>query len=415
MKILALALADESQRFIRGYPPRGAWSFLRPNLEIRRLTELVAGTDQLVYRDERVELLRRDGDETLGLVYVDFDQEHTARETVARLEESGLPCVLFGPQVTAWQDTAPGWAAHRVHGDVLNAWPELRADALSGKLIPVYRASRRPGYFPMPGCSPFRPGMNTRYQVTSFVRGCSCPPETRQFCPEFLYYDDSRYTRPKDEIVGETISMPHKHIHLLDEDIARDPDYYEDLFRILWNYRRHWTVHAGDRLFRHPRFIRLLAKAGTRVVFLNETFLRNRLKEAVNNDRLVKLLYRRVKFLQSRKMLVGAKIAITLLPDRCLDFPGIARVLRRLDLDFIELRFLVLDEDGTTRLLRASYQPMLSPTEPAWIKHRFYSMGAILDRLARRPRRVGFYTTTRYLLPLSMSYRQNFLEGIPFP
>jgi hypothetical protein len=58
---------------------------------------------------------------------------------------------------------------------------------------------------------------------------------------------------------------------------------------------------------------------------------------------------------------------------------------------------------------------MVTPTEPAWLKNRFYSMETMIDRLVRRPRRVGVFTTAVYLLPYSAAYRQSFLEGLPWP
>ncbi len=415
MRILALALADDSQRFSRGYPPKGAHLFLQPNLEISRLAELVAGTDQLLYQDQRVEMLEWNGTEDICLVHAGFGQENTAREVISDLEQKGIQSLLFGPLITAWADRAPQWAAHRVLGDILNIWHEVRADTQAGKLKELYNSPRRPGYFPSRHLFGRRPEMNTGHQVTNFLRGCFCPEPIRQFCSEYLYYGDNTLARSKEEIIGEVISLPGKHIRLLDEDVAQAPDYYYDLFRLLWNYRRHWTVNAGDRLFNHPELIRLLAKAGTKIIFLNETFLVDRLEKAQTDSRLVRMLYRRVKLLQSRKMLVGVKVVLRLAPDSPLDYERIASVLLRMDLDFVEMRFLAPDKDRTWRLVPVAYRPMLTSSDPAWVKNRFYAMETILNRLARRPRRCGFYTTGQYLLPHSLAYRQNFLEGIPFP
>ena len=415
MKILALALADDSQRFLKGYPPRGAWLFLQPNLEISRLAEFVAGTDELVYQDQRVQALEWNGTEDICLIHVGFGQENAGREIVGKLKQTRIPFLLFGPLVTAWANKTPSWATHRVQGNILNIWHEIKADTMAGKLKETYRSPCQPHYFPPHPQFGHQPEMNTRQQVMNFVLGCSCPEPLRQFCPEYLYYGENILFRAKEEIIGEVVSLPRKHIRLLDEDIAREPDYYYDLFRTLWNYRRHWTVTASDRLFNHPELIRFLAKAGTRIVILNETFLMDRLEKAQTDTRLVKMLYRRVKLLQTRRMLVGTKIALRLTPGHSFDFEKIASVLYRLDLDFIEMRFFAPSKNGTYRLVPVMYRPTLSRTDPAWVKNYFYAMESVLNRLARRPRRVGFYTTAKYLLPYSLAYRQNFLEGIPFP
>ena len=110
-------------------------------------------------------------------------------------------------------------------------------------------------------------------------------------------------------------------------------------------------------------------------------------------------------------VLVGARLVMPAEPSTPTDYEKIASVLRQIDLDFIEPRFL--GPDGS--LARVVYRPMVTNREPAWLKNRFYSMETIADRMIRRPRRVGVFTTAAYLLPYSAAYRQSFLEGLPWP
>jgi hypothetical protein len=111
-------------------------------------------------------------------------------------------------------------------------------------------------------------------------------------------------------------------------------------------------------------------------------------------------------------MLVGARLV---LPVAGADYSRIANLLSRIDLDFIEPRFVTVDEYGRSQLVPVSYHPMVQPDEPAWLKSRFYGFDLMFDRFLRRPRRVGFHSTLWYLIPYSLAYRQNFLEGIPAP
>lgn len=413
MRIVALALAEEGQRFVPGYPPRGSRLFLRPNIEVSRLAGLLSEADQLVCRDQRVEPLEWAGPTDVCLVHVGFGHENQAREVAAGLERSGDRYLLFGPAVTSWGERPPSWVRARVEGDILSAWDAIRADLASGNLRDLYRGDPIPQYFP-PGRLPGRPhGMNTRDQTTMFVLGCDCVDAVRQFCRLHLYYGQNRLVRTRDEIVGEVMTLPGKQIRLLDDDVSKAPDYYYEVFRSLWNYRKLWTVNAGDDIFRHPELVSLMAKAGARIIHLNESFLEHRLREAARDERLVKHLYRKVKYLQSRRMLVGARVSITLASQPPDDFRQIADVLKRTDLDFLSLRLLHRTENGETRLLPVAYEPMLERTQPAWAMHRFYSIGRIANRLVRRPRRTGFYTTAMFLLPYSLAYRQDFLEGVP--
>jgi hypothetical protein len=297
-----------------------------------------------------------------------------------------------------------------VVGDIVDVWPRLRGDAESGCLQPVYLASGPPGYV-TPRQIKVSIEMDSSRQTIQFVRGCFCPEPVRHLCPEYLYYGKNTLLRTPEEIIGEVISLPRKRIHLLDDDVAALPDYYHELFRRLRNYHRQWVVNASSRLFDHPQLIRLLAKAGTKIVYLDESFLLGRFHRAAASHGLIRRLYRRVKSLQASKMLVGARLVLPAAPSITTDYERIASVLRQIDLDFIEPRFL--NPDGT--LARVAYRPMVTPREPAWLKNRFYSMEAITDRMIRRPRRVGFFTTAAYLLPYSAAYRQSFLEGMAWP
>jgi hypothetical protein len=409
VNVLAVALADESQRFIKGYPPKGARIFLQPNIEVMRLAALLRPGDDLRYLDERVEPAEPHAGR-FCLIHIGFGQENRARELVHDWTGSGCTPVCFGPQVTSWRDAAPPWCRSRVVGDIIDVWPQLRADAESGRRQPVYRASGNPGYV-SPRQLHVNPEMDSDRQTIQFVRGCFCPEPAKPLCPEHLYYGTNTLMRIPEEIVGEVITLPRKRIHLLDDDVAALPDYYHELFSRLRNYHRQWVVNASDRLFDHPRLIRLLAKAGTKIVYLNESFLSGRLERAVTDHRLLHRLYRRVKSLQASKMLVGARLAMPVAPGIPVNYDKIATVLRQIDLDFIEPRFLA--RDGS--LACVTYRPMVTAQEPAWLKNRFYSMETITDRIIRRPRRVGFFTTAVYLLPYSVAYRQSFLEGLPWP
>ncbi|NPV13349.1 hypothetical protein HPY86_00225 [candidate division WOR-3 bacterium] len=411
MKILAVALADEAQRFVPGYPPKGAWLFLRPDIEISRLASLCV-SDQFIYLDERVEKIEASPDFDLVLARCNFGQEETARWMVEEFARVKQPVILFGPAVTAWGTNPPPWVTNRVIGDITSVFAEIRTDALHHQLKPLYQAPFQPNYVvPKYGLGK-RPVMNTLYQTAQFVRGCACPESLRHLCPEYLYYRENTRLRRKDEVIGEILSLPGKQIHLLDEDITRFPEYYYDLFKILWNYRRHWSVNAGDTLFRYPDFIRLLAKAGTKIIYLNDTFLTARLKAALVSPKLTKQLYHRVKFLQSRRILVGVRLTLTIDEKK---FNAIATLLSRIDLDFVEVRFTTDGPDGKKHLVPLTYHPLLKPEDPAWVKNRFYALSALIDRFIRRPRRVGFYSTAAYLIPYSLAYRQNFLEGLPYP
>ncbi|MGQ9708213.1 MAG: hypothetical protein ACUVUR_05000, partial [bacterium] len=198
MKILAVAATFEAQRYIRGYPPKGARLFLRPDIEISRLATLCPN-DLFVYLDERVNPIETNAGFDLILVRVDFNQDESARLIVEYFNSTNQPVLLFGPQVTAWQQEPPEWAKNRIIGDIINSWEKIRSDALNKRLQSVYVSPLHPNYIPP------RPGlanpvlMNTDYQSIYFVRGCACPSKFRHLCPEYLYYQENTLIRSKEE------------------------------------------------------------------------------------------------------------------------------------------------------------------------------------------------------------------------
>ncbi|MEO0074361.1 MAG: hypothetical protein ABIK43_06890, partial [candidate division WOR-3 bacterium] len=144
MRITALALADEPRRFVSGGNPRGARLLLTPNIEISRLAALVTGIDHLRYLDERVCTIDLDGTEDLILAHVPLAAERSARRVADHLRNTNIPLLFFGPAVTAMPEPAPPWMRHRVIGDLLNVWEQVRTDVLSGSLADTYRADRMP-------------------------------------------------------------------------------------------------------------------------------------------------------------------------------------------------------------------------------------------------------------------------------
>lgn len=415
MRILAVGLAHSDQLFVEGSPPKGAWFFLQPDLECARLASLARPEDTFVYADLRTEPIDRLPVSDLTVVSVGFGHEETARVLASRLARAGRNAVNFGPAPTLWRNTPPEWCRHHVVGDILNAWPDLMRDAAQNSLRPRYDARGEPRHVPARLGLGRWPLMNAHHQRMSFTRGCSCPASVRGLCPEFLYHGTKVALRTREEICGEVLTMPGKHIELLDDDIASHPDYYLDMFRRLWTFRRHWTVNAGIGLFEHRELVELMSKAGTKVIRLNESFAPVQMTQTAIDEYLIRRLRRGVRLLHSRRMLVGARLTFTLDPDSEHNFVRLGRELRHLDLDFIEVRFVQREHGASLTWVPVRYEPEANAADPVAIKVAFYTWGAILDRIVRRPRRVGFYTTLVYLLRRSLSYRQNLLEGAPYP
>ena len=416
MKILALSLADDRRRFERGFPPKGARLLLNPDLEIAQLFSL-AGTDELTYQDEKAELIDLTVPTDLILISADFWQESRIREVVFQASDRGKPVVIFGPVASTRGHELAGIPATTVRGSILSVWSELRADAAAGRLKKTYQAAPEPSYAPFDLEAVAKPAFDPGFQSLRAIVGCRCPPRLKPFCRQHLYHGDRLLKRDLKELTTEVLRLRRKHVYLLDEDVALDPDFYQEFFSRVWRLKREWTVLAGERIFDNPRYVRLLAKAGVRVVSLNESWLDlARLNRILARRSFARQMRNQIRLLHRQRLLVGCRISLFLEPGQKIDYGVSYRAIEPLSVDFLQVRFFAREEpDAPFSPLFVPYQPGLTQDRPTWWKSCFYGLGAIARRSLRRPIRVGFYSTFRYYYPRSFAYRQNLLEGIGYP
>lgn len=439
MRILALALADDHRRFVRGFPPKGARMLLNPDLEIAGLAG-VAGPDDIICQDEKVELLDLSVPFDWALLSTDYWQESRIREVAFGLRGRDKPVVLFGPVATAKFHELCSVADSVVVGNILNVWPELRSDAEQGRFKPVYRALPCPAYAVPDLRRIAKPAFDPSFQCLRAVVGCYCPTAVRPFCRQYLYHQDNTLKRDLEELTGEVLGLRHKHVYLLDEDVARERDFYREFFSRVWHYKREWTVLAGERIFDDSvgasshSYVHLLAKAGVRVMNLNESWLsQERIVRAVQNRDLARRLRNQVRLLHRQRLLVGARISLFLAPGDEFDYVASYRLIDSLSIDFLLVRTFMAQSptsvpgswfqvpETMNQELRTNYpvfvpyEPGLLPDKPNWWKNQFYGLDSIIRRSLRRPVRVGFYSTLRYYYPRSFAYRQNFLECVGYP
>ncbi len=423
MKFLALALASDNERFIHGFPPKGANLFKQPNLEINRLVNLISNRDELVYLDERVDPLEFENNFDTAFIFTNFGQEKRATEIVLQLSEMSKRSILFGPLPTFWHDHLPDWVDSLVTGSILNAYPEIREDLSHNRLKKRYISNVKPTYVPENSIANEKNiCFNNHIQSLQAVLGCFCLPQIKPYCSQGLYYGNNVLKRNLVEVIGEVLSLPFKNITLLDEDIASFPEYYHEFFSSVWNYKKHWKVQASRKIFEFPSLIRLMAKSGVKQVFLTEDWFPSLNSEIYQLDnKKFRTQLKQVKMLHSERMLVGAKLCLLYNEANKFDFNNAFKVIDHLNLDFLEIKLyqpIQPDKNISSYAIepiQKYYYPMLPPTNPIWLKNRFYALGHIIYRICTRPLTIGLYNTLFYLIPYSLAYRQNYLEGISYP
>ena len=416
MRVLALSLADDHRRFERDLPPKGAQLLLNPDLEIAQLFSRAQG-DTIIYQDEKAEILDLTVPSDLVLISTDFWQESRIKEIAAEVRALGKRVVLFGPRATVRHQDFAGVADTVVCGSILNAWPELRRDAMQDRLQKTYQASSEPEHGRFDFKAVFKPGFDPDFQCLRAVIGCRCPPSMKPFCRQYLYHGDRLRTRDLRELAAEVLALRRKHVYLLDDDVALDPEFYQEFFARVWLQKREWTVLAGERIFDSPRYLRLLAKAGVRVISLNESWLNlERLNRILASRSVAHRMANQIGLLHRQRLLAGARISLFLEPGQEIDYESTYRAIEPLGIDFLQVRFFARPApDQPFAPLFVPYESGLEADRPTWWKSRFYGLGSIIRRSLRRPVRIGFYSTFRYYYPRSFAYRQNLLEGIAYP
>ncbi|MCS7250333.1 MAG: hypothetical protein N2323_01215 [candidate division WOR-3 bacterium] len=401
-KFLFLYSPFSNLSYQENFPPKGADYFLKEKEEIIQMKNLLT----FDYQDLRIRKLDLKDYEYIFL-YCDF---LTDFPTINFLTEEILinkkRLFLFGPLITHYFYYQPTLLENLkekelslIIGFLPNIISEILEDINIQRIKKIYQASSTPNYFP------------SNSQI-SLILGCYCLEIFKPFCKNFLYFKDNKKIREIKEVIKETSNNSNKLIEIDDEDVTNNFTYYSDFFSYAWRFKKHWIVKASRNIFANPKFIRLLAKAGVKIIYLKEDWLN--LDELIERrESLIKEKRKEVKSIQKEKILVGAKLSFILKEER-LNFKEIFYILKKIDFDFLEIRFFLL-ENSQLFLIYPVYQPFLPDTSPIVLKREFYSLKNIIYRLSKRLHRVGFYNTLFYSLPLNLAYRQNLLEGFPFP
>ncbi len=409
MRILAIMPANDSVRFEKGSLFKGNGFFRIPNVEVAKLYAIGS---QLIYMDERVEEVDFEREADGVLIYTEFGTEIRLREIALSFRRRRKPVIFFGPLASLLPERVKEWADSVVIGDITLVWEEVEKDIEEHRLKPYYHAPREPRYIAPRMERVGKKGLYKNFQPITAIIGCFCNEDLRKFCPYWLYYRRSIRRRDIKRVIEEVDRLPLRRTFLMDDDIASYPEYYLNLFKKLSYHNKEWVVQASKRIFSYPKLIKALNKGGVRVVYIKEGWL-----EDLGRDNLYKR-QKEVQLLHSNRLLVGARIRI----DRPLDFLKFYDCLYRLRVDFVEIKTLKLFEDETHRSSVAEIITLPEKflvedlsTGILWVKNKFYSLSSILIRGAEILPQVGLYNTIFYFFKYNFSYRQNFLEDIPYP
>ncbi len=422
MNICLCSCHPEEKRFSPFLSLKGSFLFRRPNLEILKLLTIARELKiNAYYIDEQIEELKPKNCEFLFL-YTSFENIERVYEILGKMKNK-TQIFFFGPAVTKFPNIFLKEGVC-IRGYIPNIFKKVIEDISKKNVKNIYKASAIPRYY-----YPYYPVLKEKrgiffYQALETVMGCNCDPEEKESCINYLYFKDNIRERRPEEVIMEASMFRKRFIELLDDDIGKRRHYYIKLFSGLWQLRKDWIVNAGSGIFENPEYIRFLAKAGVKVVFLKKSwfpksFYSKEIKQKVNE----------VKKLHSEKILAGLRITLTdkenINPDE------FWRFILKTKLDFVEVKYepssinlsLILQEprgrfyldEKSSILPFLKKEPFSFPKGITEIKARFYSLPRIVTNFIFYPFTQGIYNTFWVYAPRAFAYRENYLEGIAFP
>ncbi len=246
------------------------------------LTTLAALTPpgvEVKITDENVEPI--DFEEDVDLVGLTGMLLHARRayEIARRFRERGIPVVMGGPHASSCPVEAKGHVDAVVMGEAENVWKGLIEDFQQGCLKPFYKADAFCSMkgFPPPRLDLLRKEAYMTVNCVQTTRGC---PYQCDFCHVTHFFGKTYRCRPVEEVVEEVKRLEGDFVVFVDDNIAGNRHYAEELFHRLKPLNKKWASQASLTLTKDRKLLRLAAESGCVSLFLGvESLSSENLKE----------------------------------------------------------------------------------------------------------------------------------------
>jgi len=246
------------------------------------LTTLAALTPpgiEVKITDENVEPI--DFGEDVDLVGVTGMVMHAKRayEIARRFRERGIPVVMGGPHASSCPVEAKDHVDAVVIGEAENVWKGLLDDFQQGCLKPFYKADAFCSMkgFPPPRLDLLRKEAYMTVNCVQTTRGC---PYQCDFCHVTHFFGKTYRCRPVEEVVEEVKRLEGDFLVFVDDNIAGNRHYAEELFHRLKPLNKKWASQASLTFTKDRKLLRLAAESGCVSLFLGvESLSSENLKE----------------------------------------------------------------------------------------------------------------------------------------
>jgi radical SAM superfamily enzyme YgiQ (UPF0313 family) len=229
--------------------------------------------------DENVEPI--DFEENVDLVGVTGMVMHAPRayQIAQRFRQRGIPVVMGGPHASSLPLEVKEHVDAVVIGEAENVWEGLIEDYKKGCLKPFYKKDNFCSMegLPFPRLDLLRKDAYMTVNCVQTTRGC---PHQCDFCHVTHFFGKTYRCRPVEEVIEEVERLDGEFVVFIDDNIAGNRRYAQELFTRLKPLRKKWASQASMTLTRDPELLKLAAESGCVSLFIGvESLSSENLKE----------------------------------------------------------------------------------------------------------------------------------------
>jgi radical SAM superfamily enzyme YgiQ (UPF0313 family) len=248
-------------------------------LTLTALAALTPPEIEVKITDENVEPI--DFEEDVDLVGVTGMVMHAPRayQIAQRFRQRGIPVVMGGPHASSLPLEAKEYVDAVVIGEAENVWEGLIEDYKKGCLKPFYKKDHFCSMerLPFPRLDLLRKDAYMTVNCVQTTRGC---PHQCDFCHVTHFFGKTYRCRPVEEVIKEVERLDGEFVVFIDDNIAGNRRYAQELFTRLKPLRKKWASQASMTLTRDPELLQLAAESGCVSLFIGvESLSSENLKE----------------------------------------------------------------------------------------------------------------------------------------
>jgi radical SAM superfamily enzyme YgiQ (UPF0313 family) len=181
----------------------------------------------------------------------------------------GVKVVMGGIHPTILPDEALQHADAVVVGEAENLWPQVVADAASGRLQRLYRADKKPELAGLPTARrDLFPWPKHRWSIHIGIeasRGC---PYDCEFCCSALTSGQHYRVRPPREVIAEIESLDASQFFFVDDALGLNREAGKKLFTDMIPLKRQWMGQGTVSLAEDVELLKLMRRSGCQGLLL---------------------------------------------------------------------------------------------------------------------------------------------------